>query len=472
MPPSVNARNYERKELDVNPALVLAIALGITIGIYALLASARDSYLGILLYERGFTQYLVIFLASMVAVLTLLKYFKLAREAQILRRSWLPDSDSFIEPNSQQLANLQRNLASDRSLLAVRCSRVLAAYRNSGYRQAATELALDDSSFYLSASESSYALPRILVWAIPLLGFIGTVIGISQAVTGFSGFLEESGDVEQIKEGIGTVTSGLATAFDTTLLALFLSVLVMIPLVLVERFESRLLLALDIYINDQLLPRLKNKSENLDEAALNKSVSQAVKEHLPSPEALIEPAREYAQHAATQLAQGFVTHVGKLQEMSATLIERMNQTNQMALQDRQAFVSAFEKQQQANKDLVLEIHTILNEVKIGYSSVSADLAGQAQQISDQLEQAAKILETRIAALDHSTTAQASEFTQLQQSLAQSLRSLEGAAQMEQQQATQVEQVLGEVRNNLAQLQPILNQLSKPRRIMLVEQDES
>ena len=470
MPPSATARNYERKELDVNPALVLAIALGITIGIYLLLAPLRDSYLGILLYERGFTQCIVVFLASMVAVLTLLKYLKLTRESQILRRSWLPDSDGVIEPSSQQVANLQRNLASDRSLLAVRCSRVLAAYRHSGYRQAAAELAIDDSSFYLSASESSYALPRILVWAIPLLGFIGTVVGISQAVTGFSGFLEETGDVEQIKEGIGTVTSGLATAFDTTLLALFLSVLVMIPLVLVERFESRLLLAIDVYINDQLLPKLKNKSENLDEAALNKSVSQAVKEHLPSSEALIEPAREYAQHAATQLAQGFVTHVGKLQEMSATLVERMNQTNQMAMQDRQAFVSAFEKQQQANQELVLEIRTILNEVKIGYSSVSADLAGQAQQISDQLEQAAKILETRIEALDHSTTAQVSEFTQLQQSLEHSLRTLAGAAQLEHQQAAQVERVLGDVGNHLAQLQPLLNQLSKPRRIMLVEDE--
>lgn len=471
MPPSVNARNYERKELDVNLVLVLAIALGITVGIYVLLAPVRDSYLGVLLYERGFTQYLALFLASVVAVLTVLKYLKLAREAQILRRSWLPDSTGVVEPNSQQVANLQRNLASDRSLLAIRCSRVLAAYRNAGSRQAAAELALDDSSFYLSASESSYALPRILVWAIPLLGFIGTVIGISQAVTGFSGFLEETGDVEQIKEGIGTVTSGLATAFDTTLLALLLSVLVMIPLVLVERFESRLLLAIDIYINDQLLPKLKSKSENLDEAALNQSISQAVKEHFPSPEALVEPAREYAQRAATQLAEGFVGHVSQLQEMSATLIERMNQTNHIALQDRQAFMSALEKQQQANKDLVLEIEGILKEVKTGYSSVSTDLAGQAQQISGQLEQAAKILETRIAALDQSTTAQAAEFTQLQQSLAQSLQSLEGAAHLEQQQAIQVEKVLGEVRQNLAQLGPLLNQLSKPRRIMLVE-DES
>ncbi|MFM7368834.1 MAG: hypothetical protein ACKO2Z_13805, partial [Sphaerospermopsis kisseleviana] len=38
----------------------------------------------------------------------------------------------------------------------------------------------------MRATETSYSVARILVWAIPLLGFIGTVVGISGAVNGFS----------------------------------------------------------------------------------------------------------------------------------------------------------------------------------------------------------------------------------------------------------------------------------------------
>ena len=66
-------------------------------------------------------------------------------------------------------------------------------------------------------SAKSYAVPRVMIWAIPLMGFIGTVVGISKAVAGFSGFLQTAEEIDQIKQAIGGVTTGLAIAFDTTL---------------------------------------------------------------------------------------------------------------------------------------------------------------------------------------------------------------------------------------------------------------
>ncbi|WP_219995494.1 hypothetical protein [Cylindrospermopsis raciborskii] len=77
------------------------------------------------------------------------------------------------------------------------------------------------------------------------------------------------------------MTQGLAIAFDTTLLALFMSVLVMLPLVMVERLESRLLLAIDIYINDKVLPRLKDTSkgsETISEEMVEQAVIKAVQQ--------------------------------------------------------------------------------------------------------------------------------------------------------------------------------------------------
>jgi len=173
------------------------------------------------------------------------------------------------------------------------------------------------------------------VWAIPVLGFIGTVIGISNAVSGFSGFLSDAADIEQIKQGIGTVTNGLAIGFDTTLLALCLSVLIMIPLVFAERFESRLLLAIDIYINDKVLSRLRDPFASLDEDAIYKTVKNALQESFPSPEALVQTAHTYAKQAAMALAKGFLLEIGKVQGVSAQLIEKMSEVSQFALQDRQ-----------------------------------------------------------------------------------------------------------------------------------------
>ena len=56
----------------------------------------------------------------------------------------------------------------------------------------------------------------------------------------------------------------------------------------------------------------------------------------------------------------------------------------------------------------------------------------------------------------------SDFQNIQKGLERSFTSLEKTAQLEN--------VLSAVKDNLAQLQPVLQQLNKPRRITIVEQD--
>ncbi len=459
---SFSAGKSDRQELDIKLWLVLITGLAVTFIIYALVLSIKSSFLGVLLYERGFTQVLAILFGAMVMSITTLKLVKIQTELKALRKDLIPQSVSLEDPKSLQVKNLQQSLTNEKSLLARRCSRVLAAYIISGNRQAATEFAIEDSTFYSSTSDTSYSVARILVWAIPLLGFIGTVVGISGAVNGFSGFLEQSGDIEQIKQGIGGVTSGLAVAFDTTLLALFISVLVMIPLVLVERQESRLLLAIDIYINDQLFPRLR-ESESLNQAMVDDAIVQAFKKHLPSPEALIQPAQEYAKQAAEALAKGFVAEVGKVQMTTNKLMQQMNAYNQMAVKDRENFLATLTQQQQTSQDLVQEIQLISTAIQENYQNVNYNFNQHTEHISKELQQAAMALDSRIAALQDCAT-QVARIAELQHSLDQSLQALEQTAQLER--------VLGEVRTNLAMLKPVLQQLNKPRRITLVEAEDN
>lgn len=63
--------------------------------------------------------------------------------------------------------------------------------------------------------EGAQSVLRYLTWVIPSIGFVGTVIGISQAL-----LFANSGDMELI-------TSLLGVAFDTTLIALVLSIIIM-----------------------------------------------------------------------------------------------------------------------------------------------------------------------------------------------------------------------------------------------------
>jgi len=80
--------------------------------------------------------------------------------------------------------------------------------------------------------ETSYSLIRYLVWAIPVLGFIGTVVGLSDALR----FFGQTGE-----EWLGRITSSLAMAFDTTFVALVLAFLLTYVYHRVEREDEDLL---------------------------------------------------------------------------------------------------------------------------------------------------------------------------------------------------------------------------------------
>lgn len=97
---------------------------------------------------------------------------------------------------------------------------------------------LEDDLRFLSDSDAgrahaSHAMVRIIIWAIPILGFLGTVIGITMAIAGL--------DPKTLENSLPVVTSGLGVAFDTTALALALSMVLMFGQFFVDKQEARLL---------------------------------------------------------------------------------------------------------------------------------------------------------------------------------------------------------------------------------------
>jgi hypothetical protein len=99
------------------------------------------------------------------------------------------------------------------------------------------------------AFESSYALIRFITWAIPILGFLGTVLGITAAIAGVT--------PEVLERSLSTVTDGLALAFDATAVALALTMTTMFINFLVERLEEGVLLAVDGYVDEHLAHRFE-----------------------------------------------------------------------------------------------------------------------------------------------------------------------------------------------------------------------
>ncbi|MDM8561185.1 MotA/TolQ/ExbB proton channel family protein [Candidatus Parabeggiatoa sp. HSG14] len=71
--------------------------------------------------------------------------------------------------------------------------------------------------------------------ALPLLGFIGTVYGISTAIEAFKPLLQNAQTGELLVDSMTVVLSNLSIAFDTTLIALCLVLFVMLMTMTIKR---------------------------------------------------------------------------------------------------------------------------------------------------------------------------------------------------------------------------------------------
>jgi len=130
-------------------------------------------------------------------------------------------------------------------------------------KSAAETVTMMESQPVIDASNvaSSYSILKVFIWAMPILGFIGTVMGVSSAVSGLSATLENASDVSAVTASMKGVFGGLGTAFDTTLLALIMSLLVKIPASALQKNEDDLVTTVDEYCNENLLLRLNDGRE-------------------------------------------------------------------------------------------------------------------------------------------------------------------------------------------------------------------
>lgn len=105
--------------------------------------------------------------------------------------------------------------------------------------------------------ELRYNMLRYLVWLIPTLGFIGTVIGIAAALNaaGAADFAN-SGEMEKMMPAL---TANLGVAFYTTLLALLQSAMLVFALHIAQGREERVLNRAGQYCLDNLINRLYDK---------------------------------------------------------------------------------------------------------------------------------------------------------------------------------------------------------------------
>lgn len=90
-------------------------------------------------------------------------------------------------------------------------------------------------------SADFYVVPRYINWAIPILGFIGTVLGISLAADGIQNIIGSRSSLSDLSSELGQAIAPLGIAFDTTLIALSLSVFLTLLQTALQRWEDNVL---------------------------------------------------------------------------------------------------------------------------------------------------------------------------------------------------------------------------------------
>lgn len=154
------------------------------------------------------------------------------------------------------LARLDRQPARSATWLVRRVREALEHVRRRG-----TAESLPDELKYLAdldaaRAHDSYSLVRVVVWAIPILGFLGTVIGITVAVANLR--------PEALEKSLPDVVAGLSVAFNTTAQALGLTMVLMFAQFFVDRAETRLLARIDQRAEEELLGRFETAADTPD----------------------------------------------------------------------------------------------------------------------------------------------------------------------------------------------------------------
>lgn len=243
----------------------LLLTIAFFIGVAALRHVAALASILEIFHARGPIPYLIVFFFFWSLCFLVLKRRKLRAQEQVLSLAVLPQNADFTltrDGAKEALHKIETLVDTPRNFLLLnRVTVALSNLQNLGnVSQVATILEaqarLDEDQV-----ESSYHLVSGFTWAIPVFGFIGTVLGLAEAMRGFGQTLAHTETLDAIRDSLTLVVSGLSTAFDTTLLGLAGAVVLQIYATFIRRKEFHFLDACNDYCQQQVIGRLRIDDE-------------------------------------------------------------------------------------------------------------------------------------------------------------------------------------------------------------------
>jgi len=177
----------------------------------------------------------------------------------LTKSGFLPEEDGTLLTKDEAVESIRANVAN----AAIRAEAFLPDLINTCLLQYSKSHSVSDTIAVLNSTlelsihrlDLRYSLSRYLVWAIPTFGFIGTVVGIADAlnkmdINRFMG--AQSDKIVQFK----AMTADLSFAFGTTIVALVLSAILVFLMNIVQKGEEEVLNRAGKYVLTNLINRL------------------------------------------------------------------------------------------------------------------------------------------------------------------------------------------------------------------------
>jgi len=247
----------------------------------------------------------------------------------------------------------------------------------------------------LEALENSYTLLRSFVWAIPILGFIGTVLGVGAAVGGFASFLGEMNTVEQIRQALGGVTAGLSVAFDTTFVALVLALVVSMTLSSVEKIEHGVLCRLHEYCQKNIIRRFPTEAakSKSDRDLILGTLQHMVSQLQAGPGERADDSEEMFRRLA-EISENQLEAAGRILQRGVDLLHSaINENNEQMMEERRAL-------QQSASDMLRGLQRMIEGEQ---ESAKGTLLSQREAIAQAITEQKELMESYVGLLSNSNS---------------------------------------------------------------------
>ncbi|GAA4431289.1 MotA/TolQ/ExbB proton channel family protein [Bremerella cremea] len=350
-----------------------------------LMYPSKGTYIGGLFWEGGMQgviiQALSTFLFFWAIAILWKKHRKIARQRDYLLMDVLPTDIS----NEIRVDTLDRYVENIRGLPGEHgesflINRVLRGLQHFRVRQSAS----DTATMMASQSEidsnnvaSSYTPLKVLIWAIPTMGFIGTVLGISLAVASLAGALSGD-DPKQLLASLREMFSGLGTAFNTTLVALVMSMIIKFPMSSLQKSEEGVLNWVDEYCNENLLRRLVDGREKVedkpnspyDTKIFRRAVEEAMATQQAELESWVKKLELVGQTITEQTSKGW-------DEINGKILNSQEETTNKLMEVVSAKTVDMQKRQEEQQTLMQDQLNQMQEVAAQLQNTLGQLASAA-----------------------------------------------------------------------------------------------